>query len=35
MFHCNKCTKNQYGVTMYKCWKCEVIDLLEDIKERL
>jgi len=35
MLHCDECHTNQYGKVMWKCWKCEVIDLLEDIKERL
>jgi len=32
---CDKCITNNYGKVLFECWKCEVLSLLNDIKERL
>ena len=35
MLHCEDCHTNNYGKVLWLCWKCQVIELLEEIKERL
>ena len=35
MIHCDDCTYNQHQKLLWKCKMCEIIELLEDIKEKL